>query len=144
MADPPRWGLKKVEPGVIHIARPEYRIALPKLEGSFAVEDPRLSMKRINLPVTGSARAALARPALSSELSTRFDESNVRVKLAIEHFAPPALGLGAFLEMIAFAVLRLRGRRDAVIPGALWLYLGSVLSTGVWAILAIFGISHSG
>jgi hypothetical protein len=32
-----------------------------------------------------------------------------------------------------------RGRRGAVILGALWLYPGSVLSIGVWAILAIFG-----
>lgn len=62
-----------------------------------------------------------------------------KLMVGMAGLAPPALGLGAFLEMIAFAVLRLRGRRDAVIPGALWLYLGSVLSTGVYAILAIFG-----
>jgi len=62
-----------------------------------------------------------------------------KLMVGMAALAPPALALGALLELIAFAVLRLRGRRDAVIPGALWLSLGSVLSTGVWAILAIFG-----
>mgnify|MGYP001131705260 CR=1 FL=1 len=56
--------------------------------------------------------------------------------------APPALGLGALLELIAFAAQRLRGRRDAVIPGALWLYLGSVLSVAVWVVLSVLGIGH--
>lgn len=44
-------------------------------------------------------------------------------KLMIEMaaLATPALGLGALLELTAFTVLRLRGRRAAVIPGALWL-----------------------
>lgn len=62
-----------------------------------------------------------------------------KLMVGIAAFAPLALGLGALLELTAFAALRLRGRRGVVIPGALWLYLGSVLSTGVWAILAIFG-----
>ncbi len=62
-----------------------------------------------------------------------------KLMVGMAALAPPALALGALLEMVAFAVLRLRGRRDAVIPGALWLYLGSVLSTGACAILATFG-----
>ena len=43
-------------------------------------------------------------------------------------FAPLALGMGVLLEVAVFAALRLRGRRDVAIPGALWLYAGSVLS----------------
>jgi Flp pilus assembly protein protease CpaA len=56
--------------------------------------------------------------------------------------APLALGLGALLELIGFAVLRLRGRRNAVIPGALWLYLGSVLSVAAWVVLVVMGSGH--
>lgn len=63
-----------------------------------------------------------------------------KLMVGMAALAPPALGLGALLELTAFAVLRLRGRRDAVIPGALWLYLGSVLSAAAWVVLAIFGI----
>lgn len=56
--------------------------------------------------------------------------------------APLALGIGALLEIVAFAVLRLRGRRDTPIPGALWLYLGSVLSVAAWVVLAVLGFGH--
>ena len=61
--------------------------------------------------------------------------------------APPSqpvvmLAVRFVLELIAFAAQRLRGRRDAVIPGALWLYLGSVLSVAVWVVLSVLGIGH--
>lgn len=48
-------------------------------------------------------------------------------------FAP--LGIGVLLEMAVFVVSRLRGRRAAVIPGALWLYAGSLLSAILLAAL---------
>lgn len=66
-----------------------------------------------------------------------------KIAVGMAAVAPLALGLGALLELIAFAALRLRGRRDAVIPGALWLYLGSVLSAAVWFIRAVLGFGHS-
>ena len=56
-------------------------------------------------------------------------------------FAPLAFGIGVLLELVAFAVLRLRGRQDAAIPGALWLYLGSLLSAGLWNVLTVAGLS---
>lgn len=65
-----------------------------------------------------------------------------KLMVGMAALAPPALGLGALLELTAFAALRLRGRRDAVIPGALWLHLGSLLSLGVWAVLVVLGIGH--
>ena len=49
-------------------------------------------------------------------------------------FAPLTLGLGCLLELVAFAVLRLRGRRDAAVPGALWLYVGDLLGAMMCAI----------
>jgi hypothetical protein len=76
---------------------------------------------------------------VGTKLEPRAGAADGKLMVGLAAFAPQALGLGALLELIAFAILRLRGRRDTVIPGALWLYLGSVLSTGVWAILAIFG-----
>lgn len=43
-------------------------------------------------------------------------------------FTPLALGMGVLLEVVVFAVLRLRGQRYAAIPGALWLYIGCQLN----------------
>ena len=53
-----------------------------------------------------------------------------KIAVGLAGIAPLALGIGALLVIIAFTVLRLRGRRDVVIPGALWLHIGSVL----WAL----------
>lgn len=57
--------------------------------------------------------------------------------------APLALALGVLLEMIAFAVLRLRGRSDAAIPGALWLYTGGVPSSVAQIILVQIAVRAS-
>lgn len=51
--------------------------------------------------------------------------------------APPALGCGVLLEGLVFAVLRFRGWRDAKIPGAVFLYLGSMMNT-----LVIVSLPH--
>jgi len=54
--------------------------------------------------------------------------------------APLALGIGALLEVGVFAMLRLRGRCDSAISGALWLYFGAWLAA-VWNGLAIARIA---
>lgn len=54
-------------------------------------------------------------------------------------FAPLALGIGALLEMLVFGALRPRGQRAATIPGALWLYVGSSLGTGVLIMFNVRG-----
>ncbi len=51
-----------------------------------------------------------------------------KVAVGLAAVAPLALALGMLLEALAFAVLRLRGRRGAALPGVTWLYLGCVLS----------------
>ncbi len=50
--------------------------------------------------------------------------------IGLAAFASLAQGIGALLELVVFEVLRLHDRRDAMILGALWLYLGSVLGAG--------------
>lgn len=49
--------------------------------------------------------------------------------------APLALGIGVALELVVFAVQRMRGHRDVALPGALWLYVGSLLSVMLLAVL---------
>lgn len=79
---------------------------------------------------------------VATKLEPRAGAADGKLMVGLAAFAPPALALGVFLEMIAFAALRLRGHRGAVIPGALWLYLGSVLSVAVWVVLAVLGNGH--
>jgi Flp pilus assembly protein protease CpaA len=74
---------------------------------------------------------------VATRLEPRAGAADGKLMVGMAAFAPMALGIGALLEVTVFAVLRLRGRRSTAIPGALWLYVGCVLSTGVWAALAV-------
>jgi len=79
---------------------------------------------------------------VATKLEPRAGAADGKLMVGLAAFVPLALGIGALLEVAAFAVLRLRGRRDASIPGALWLYLGCVWSAGVWSALAVAGLSN--
>lgn len=59
-------------------------------------------------------------------------------------FAPLALGIGVLLEVGVFAMLRLRGRRHAAIPGALWLYVGGLFGAVILTTLEVHGLSGKG
>jgi len=78
---------------------------------------------------------------VATKLEPRTGAADGKLMVGLAAFVPLALGIGALLEVAAFAVLRLRGRRDAAIPGALWLYLGSVLSAGMWSSQALVGLA---
>ena len=64
-----------------------------------------------------------------------------KIAVVLAAVFPLALALGFVLAMLASLILRLLGRRDAAIPGALWLYLGALLSTVVSAILPVVALS---
>ena len=78
---------------------------------------------------------------VATKLEPRAGAADGKLMVGLAAFAPLALGIGALLELVVFAVQRVRGRRSAAIPGALWLYIGSLLDAVVWAILAVFGLS---
>jgi len=78
----------------------DHRIDLPKLEGAVSVSHPRMQGRSVTLPITGNLRADFAKPAVSSELSTRFDESNVFAKLAVDRFTPFTLSLDADIDRL--------------------------------------------
>ena len=63
-----------------------------------------------------------------------------KLMVGLAALAPLALGVGALLEMVVFAKLRLRGRHDAAIPGALWFYIGCLLNAGLWNALTVAGL----
>ena len=78
---------------------------------------------------------------VATKLEPRAGAADGKLMVGLAAIAPVALGIGVLLEVAVFAMLRLRGRRDAAIPGALWLYIGCVLSAGVWRALAGAGLA---
>ncbi len=79
---------------------------------------------------------------VATKLEPRAGAADGKVMVGLAAFAPLALGMGVLLEVAVFITRRLRGQRDTPIPGALWLYLGSVLSVAAWVVLAVLGIGH--
>jgi Flp pilus assembly protein protease CpaA len=72
---------------------------------------------------------------VATKLEPRAGAADGKLMVGLAAFAPLALGIGVLLEVVVFVVLRLRDRRDTAISGAPWLYLGSVLSAGLWIVL---------
>jgi Flp pilus assembly protein protease CpaA len=76
---------------------------------------------------------------VATKLEPRAGAADGKLMVGLAAFAPLALGIGAVLEVAVFTARRLRGQRDVAIPGALWLYVGSLLS----ALLLIAFESHA-
>ena len=66
---------------------------------------------------------------IATKLEPRAGAADGKLMVGLAAFAPLALGIGVLLEVVVFAALRLRGRRDTAVPGAPWLYIGSLLGT---------------
>jgi AsmA protein len=60
---------------------------LPKLAGEFDVASPSLPMKKLKLPLSGSAGADLKKQTANADLAMKLDESNIRAKFAVADFA---------------------------------------------------------
>ena len=65
---------------------------------------------------------------VATKLEPRAGAADGKLMVGLAAFAPLALGIGVLLEVVAFAVLRLHCRQETAIPGALWLYVGCMLS----------------
>lgn len=74
---------------------------------------------------------------VATKLEPRAGAADSKLMVGMAAFAPLALGIGALLEVTVFVVLRLRGRRGVAIPGALWLYAASSLSTALLTALTV-------
>ncbi|MBT9505514.1 AsmA family protein [Rhodoferax sp.] len=72
-------------------------LALSKLSGNFDVASPKMPMKQLKLPVSGSLKVDAARQSAVLDLATQFDESHIAVKLNVSKFAP--LGLAFELDV---------------------------------------------
>jgi len=75
-------------------------VALEKLAGSIDLANPKMPMKQLKLPLSGSLRADLAKQNAALDLGTRFDESNIALKLRVAKFAPLALGFDLDIDTL--------------------------------------------
>ena len=66
-------------------------LTLAKLAGSLEVSSPALPMKQVKLPMDGRLTADLGRQRADFALKTRLDDSQMDLKLLVEHFSPLAL-----------------------------------------------------
>jgi AsmA protein len=65
-------------------------IELPKLGAEFAVTSPSIPQKTVKVPLSGMARADLAKERVAANIVTQFDESHIKAKLGMTQFGSPA------------------------------------------------------
>lgn len=75
-------------------------VILDKLAGSVDVASPALPMKQLKLPLAGRLAADLGKQRADLALATGFDESKIDLKLAVERFAPLALGFALDIDRL--------------------------------------------
>jgi AsmA protein len=72
----------------------DYKIDLPAKTYEVSGLDLKLAgsaaQKKLDVAVTGSVRADLAKETLAADLKTKFDESSIQAKLGLAKFSPPA------------------------------------------------------
>ncbi len=73
---------------------------LPKIASTLSVSHPSLPMKKISLPVTGSASVDLTKPAADMILAAELDGSRINGRLAIERLSPLALGVDLEIDRL--------------------------------------------
>jgi len=63
---------------------------LPKIVANLTFASPKIPQKTVTLPIAASVRADLGKQAVSTELETKFDESNIKAKFAATKLEPLA------------------------------------------------------
>ena len=59
---------------------------LTKISADLTVTDPKMPQKTVKLPISGSARADLAKDTMSADIATKFDESSIHAKIGMNKF----------------------------------------------------------
>lgn len=64
-------------------------LAVPQFNADIALSGPDMP-REMKVPVSGSMRADLEKQTANADLTSKFDESNMRAKLGLAKFSPPA------------------------------------------------------
>jgi AsmA protein len=82
----------------------DYRIDLPARTHELSGLDLRLTgsaaQKKLDVAMTGSVRADLAKETLAADLKTKFDDSNIQAKLGLAKFSPPAYTFDVSIDQL--------------------------------------------
>lgn len=73
---------------------------LPKIAGDLDVENPRMPMKTLRMPLSGALRADVDKQTAAGQLSTRFDESAINTKFSLSKFTPLALNFDVGVDRL--------------------------------------------
>jgi AsmA protein len=75
-------------------------VALPQLSGKLDLSHPDLPMKTLALPLSGEARADLAKQDAQVKLATQFDETHLKAAVDIGRFSPLALAFDLDIDKL--------------------------------------------
>jgi len=75
-------------------------LELEKLAGNIDLANPKMPMKQLKLPLSGSLSVDLAKKNATLDLGTHFDESKIALKLKVAKFAPLALGFDLDIDTL--------------------------------------------
>ncbi|MBU0750596.1 MAG: AsmA family protein [Gammaproteobacteria bacterium] len=73
---------------------------LPKLTGDLDIADPKMPMRQVTLPVSGTVAADWGKQNADVQLSTQFDESKIAAKVNLAKFAPPDIGFDVDIDRL--------------------------------------------
>ena len=66
-------------------------LKVTRIAAKLTLTDPALPMKTLSIPLDGSLQANLEKETLQADLTSKFDETNLKAKLGLAKFSPPAL-----------------------------------------------------
>jgi AsmA protein len=75
-------------------------VDLAKFSGAFDIAHPQMPMKTLKLPISGGARADLAKQTAAVSLATQFDESKIAAQFDVGKFSPLALGFAIDIDRL--------------------------------------------
>jgi len=66
-------------------------LKIASLAAQLNLSDPALPMKTLSIPLNGTLQANLEKQTLQADLTSKFDETNLKAKLGLAKFSPPAV-----------------------------------------------------
>lgn len=73
---------------------------LPKIAADFTVGGPTIPQKSMKVPLSGWVRADLGKEGVAADLTTKFDQSNIKAKLGLEKFSSPAYSFDVVIDQL--------------------------------------------
>jgi len=65
-------------------------LKIASLAAQLNLTDPALPMKTLSVPINGTLQANLEKESLQADLTSKFDETNLKAKLGLAKFSPPS------------------------------------------------------